>query len=252
MRFLIVLCSIGSAVLVAVNTMTAIAEENFALVPDLSSFDESLDHSVQVSGQLLGGLMYRDSKEKKVDIGRLKVDFTSLEGKSGDVVCFRVASRDGVYTAKWTTSLDAAINSKTSVTFDTRHKGYLENLSTDELVVIASISELCGSSSARYLPTQWAQTDQENSPPEYLTAFLNTDASAVFVALTPRKKQEKQALIKKTCSLLADSVDKTNFDTVCDIPIRDLGDHSLHSLSIVAQYGSSYRPAEIFELSSPD
>ncbi|MFK7853626.1 MAG: hypothetical protein AB8B79_05910 [Granulosicoccus sp.] len=216
------------------------------LPADADSFVESLDPSVQVSGQMLGGLMFRGDESQKVSIESLFADFSLRNGKPSDVVCFRIASGDGVYTAKWTVTLKDSIVGRESFEFKSGHASYLNSLEDDDLVVIASVDGQCGSSNVTYLPTGWA-SESENAT--RLTAFLNTDASVVFAALlVPSTDTTEVMQVKAKCDLLQDSQANTNFDTICDLEWDSTLIAEVSSLSIVAQYGSSYRPPAIFRL----
>jgi len=215
------------------------------LPADADSFVESLDPSVQVSGQMLGGLMFRGDGNQKVSIESLVADFSLRNGKPNDVVCFRIASGDGVYTAKWTVSLKQSIEGRESFEFKSGHASYLNSLNDDDLVVIASVGGQCGSSNVTYLPTGWA-SDSSNAT--RLTAFLNTDASVVFAALlVPSTDTTEVMKVKAKCDLLHSAQANTNFDTVCNLNWNSKLTE-VSSLSIVAQYGSSYRPPTIFRL----
>jgi len=216
------------------------------LQPVLDTFEETYDDSVSVSGQLLGGLMYRGGDVQKVDVKSLYVDYGYSSLEPGEMVCFRVASRDGVYTAKWTVRLEQEKDKKpVLVSFDTVYADYLNALNTDELAVVASHSEQCGSRDAVYLPTLWG-LNQERAT--HLTAFLNTDATAVYAALMVKDENDKvTAKAEIQCELLLGTDNKTNFDTICDLPYTGT-DLKIESVSVVAQYDSSFDPAEVFFL----
>lgn len=232
--------------LAMVYSFACTAVQAQSLPADTDSFVESLDPSVQVSGQMLGGLMFRGAEGEKVNIQSLVADFSLRNGAPGDVVCFRVASGDGVYTAKWTVSLKQSVVGRQSFEFKSDHEDYLNSLKNDALVVIASVGDQCGSSDVEYLPTGWS-SDADNAT--HLTAYLNTDASVVFAALLARSSDTTQVTKEKAkCDLLQSSQDNTNYDTVCELEWSSSFKKDISSLSIVAQYGSSYRPPEIFRL----
>lgn len=237
----LVLSSLLSCLIVTGNARAAGLQPE---PPD--SFEETYDDSVEVSGQLLGGLMYQGGDIQKVDVKSLHVDFGYSKLEPGEMVCIRVASRDGVYTAKWTVRLEQK-QDKTPVlvSFDTVYADYLNDLDINELAVVASHSEQCGSRDAVYFPTLWGLNQEKAT---HLTAFLNTDATAVYAALMVKDEDDKlTAKAEIQCELLLGTDNKTNFDTICDLPFTGT-DLNIESVSVVAQYDSSFDPAEVFFL----
>jgi len=183
--------------------------EPATLAVDKDSFREKFDRTVDVSGQLRAGLMFGSALEK-IQTGSLMVSFKARTGLPGEQVCIRVASRDGVFTAIWTSTLDVKLDDLHRATFATEHAKELRNYAVDELVAIASIGQSCSAEDRTYLPSSWG-LPQVGS----LYAYLNADSSAAAIAA----RYPESEIVQKQCSILPTSEVTTAFDTVCSLTL---------------------------------
>jgi len=197
------------------------------LEPDRDSFEETFDPSVDVSGQLLAGLMYTvDAPDEdrpelgRVDLDELHVSFARHRVADKDTICFRLASRNGVYTAKWTSTPDSSVvdSDTVRVRFTTKHRKTLQEYGPHGLVALASVGEGCGTPDPVYLPTSWGPVPEEG--PSEVTLFLNTDTAEARVAARLEKEDGSDDGIKQeSCTILPSTETTTTFDTICRLPL---------------------------------
>lgn len=233
------------------------------LTPDANSFGEKYEPNVNVSGQAQVGFMLnntidhtkRRSQQDKVDLRSLNAHFLSTGGLKDEVICYRLASRDGIYSAKWKTTLSENIKKGSStpniyqVRIESANEDKIQNYTTRELVAIATIGADCKDSNRRYIASSWGDVDVTQEQFTY-TLYLNADATQTTVHARATKHKDTAGPaptpIKNPCILIPGSEKTIAFDTECLFNIHQT--HQLQKLAVSRVNHSSVLPVLRFPL----
>lgn len=223
--------------------------------PDAGSFAEKFDPNVDVSGQAQVGFMLtnvidhskRKALQNKVDLTSLQAHFQSTSAKKGEVICYRLASRDGIYSARWTITLtdDIAVDASKTNVFQVRIKSVNEDkiahYTTRELVAIATVGSSCKDDDRRYISSSWGDVQVKDDTTTQ-TLYLNSDATQVTLHARFSELDNDANIIplKSDCIVIPSSEKTIAFDTECpfDIPVT----HVVKKLAVSAVNHSTVLP----------
>ena len=186
---------------------------------DEESFVEKYDPNVNVSGQIRAGFMLTSDAEK-VQLDNMYVYFTQATGKKGEIVCFRLASRDGVYSAKWQFTLVEALKNAILVAIPTKKRGELAHYPANALVAIATLGLDCRDKKRVYLPTSWGLKQHDrDSEEQNMRIYLNSDATETALKVHIKDSAKKNAVVPSSCSKIPSTEQTVAFDTICDFAL---------------------------------
>lgn len=229
------------------------------LTPDDNSFDEKYNPNVDVSGQVQAGFMLsniidrsqRKSLQDKVSLESLQAHFLGTGASKDEVICYRLTSRDGIYSAKWTVTLDAdipvgTINSDVfRVRFRSLNEDKIQNYGTRELVAIATVGTGCKDRNRRYIASSWGEPDTTKEQLTY-ALFLNHDATQSTLHARANNPGNSPLSVKEECIRIPGSEKTVAFNTECRMTIPL--DHTLQKMAVSGVNHTTVLPVLRFPL----
>lgn len=221
------------------------ADEFPTIAIDSSTFKEKYDPNVNVSGQVRAGFMLlpasKDSAPAKVQLDNLLIDLEQANATEGELLCFKMVSRDGVYSATWNAPIDEETTKGTSlqrIPIPTKQTDKISEYTVNELVVAATIGKSCRDSKRAFLPTSWGVPSDGD---RIVRLYINADATETQAVVHLKEPKKKDTY---TCEQIPNTLQTVAFDTVCEFTIKS--DSLFRAIGIKREnFGSDLKPRRL-------
>lgn len=134
----------------------------------LPKFWETWQDKVPVSGNVRVGLM--------IDIGNQGFDpkhfFVNIPKHEFSNLCAELSSKDGRYSAKLPIPIDTTYYGIIMLKLPTKYEKELSEFKTDEIVVLASLSNDCSKKPGAYVVSSWVDTKVAET--DSVTVYINS------------------------------------------------------------------------------
>jgi len=130
---------------------------------------------VPISGNIRVGLMIEKENPEKLSP---KQFYANIPKNTSGVLCVEISSKDGRYSAKLNYTIDKSISGLQKFILPTQYEKALREFSTDEVVILASLSEDCSIKPDAYVLSSWNKPDDYN---QAVYVYVNLIASTTLV-----------------------------------------------------------------------
>jgi len=166
-------------------------------------FDENLEPEVSVSGNVIVGIM---TIAAAAAITSDQVAVNASTEASGQRVCLKAASRDGIYTSRNVYAVPDGAAGNIHLPYRSRHAKVVRDFGKHEIALSATVGD-CDSGGSDYVLLGSTSTDESDSAVMYLNSFGATD---VFVEIDGKTDP---------CEYISEGR-RTTFDFICTLKVN--------------------------------
>ena len=131
---------------------------------------EVYQEKIPVSGGVRVGLML-DQKDLEFNPSRFYVNIPKTVITN---LCVEISSKDGRYSAKLNYDISATVNGFKEFYLPTKYVGELSNYASNELVILASLSNTCVEKVESYLISSWENSGENSAVVLYINSTIET------------------------------------------------------------------------------